>query len=91
MVPEFGPQIVEEAIFDKNKWKYRGLALIDDRPDVPRGPDGQNCARWEHILYGWDYLSLVPMAITTFRLLDWRDTKGLLSTLHSIEDQHKKA
>ena len=91
MVPEFGPQIVKEAVFDKNKWKYRGLALVDDLPDVPRGPNGPNSAQWEHVLYGWAHLSSVPMATVAFRLLDWRDTEGLLSTPHSIEDQHKKA
>ncbi|MDN5275521.1 MAG: 5(3)-deoxyribonucleotidase [Candidatus Saccharibacteria bacterium] len=85
MVPDFGPKIVEEAIIDKQKWKYRGIALIDDRPDVPRGENGAEDAVWQHILFGWAHMSKVPLAATAFRLLSWRDINGLLSTLESIE------
>lgn len=52
MVSEFGPNVVSDAIIDKNKWKYRGLALLDDRPDVSRGPNGHSIAEWEHVLFG---------------------------------------
>ena len=41
MVPEFGVGVVEDAIIDKDKWKYRALAIIDDNPvmvlKVPNG------------------------------------------------------
>ena len=87
MVPEFGPRIVEEAIIDKDKWKYRGLALIDDRPNVPRGVNGEQKAEWEHVLFGWAHLSSVPMATAAFRLLSWHNPKDLLSVLHAIEMQ----
>lgn len=87
MVPEFGVRVVEEAIIDKNKWKHSGLALIDDRPDVPRGLDGADVATWEHILFGWHHLGPVPMATAAFRLLDWYDIDGLLTTLDSIKSR----
>jgi 5'-nucleotidase len=85
MVPEFGPSIVEEAIIDRNKWKYSGIALIDDRPDVPRGADGAKTADWEHVLFGWPHLSSVPMATAAFRLLSWENPKELLAVLQTIE------
>lgn len=84
MVPEFGPGVVEDAIIDKNKWKYKGLALIDDRPDVPRGTNGADEAEWQHILFGWPHLEQVPMATAAFRLLSWHDNGTLLSTLETI-------
>lgn len=87
MVPKFGPQIVENAIIDKDKWKYPGLALIDDRPDVPRGINGIDNADWQHVLFGWSHLDKVPMATAAFRLLSWQDTNGLLSTLEVIDSR----
>ncbi len=85
MVPVFGPSIVEQAIIDKEKWKYEGLALIDDRPDVPRGTNGANTANWEHILFGWPHLDTVPMATAAYRLLCWGDVDNLLLTLETID------
>ena len=85
MVPEFGPQVVVEAIIDKQKWRYGGLALIDDRPDVPRGIDGERTAEWEHVLFGWSHLRSVPLATTAFRLLSWQDPGELLAVLHAVE------
>ncbi len=87
MVPKFGASVVEDAIIDKAKWKYRGLALIDDRPSVPRGPDGADKAEWQHILFGWAHLTTVPMATTAFRLIDWHDRELLISTLDTIKEQ----
>ncbi len=91
MVPEFGPQVVEEAIIDKDKWKYGGLALIDDRPDVPRGISDEYAAEWEHVLFGWAHLSSVPMATAAFRLLSWENPNELLSVLGIIEKQKREA
>lgn len=91
MVPEFGPQVVEEAIIDKNKWKYRGLALIDDRPDVPRGINEAQTAEWEHVLFGWAHLSSVPMATAAFRLMSWDNPNELLSVLRKIDEQKQQA
>jgi len=84
MVPEFGASVVAEAIIHQNKWEYSGLALIDDRPDVPRGVDGRNDADWEHILFGWAHLKTVPLATAAFRLIDWSRTDELISTLDTI-------
>ena len=85
MVPEFGAQVVERAIIDKNKWQYGGLALIDDRPSVPRGIGDSNMAEWEHVLFGWQHHLNVPMATAAFRLLSWNDTKDLISILDTID------
>lgn len=86
MVPEFGPSVVSEAIIDKDKWKYKGLVLLDDRPAVPRGPNGDDQAEWRHVLFGWSHLKQVPLAQTAFRLLNWHDTPTLLGILKTIAD-----
>lgn len=91
MVPEFGPSVVEEAIIDKNKWKYSGLALIDDRPDVPRGLNQVDMANWEHILFGWPHLENVPMATAAFRLLRWEETDKLLAILDSVKQNRAQS
>lgn len=72
MVPEFGESVVDEAIFDRDKWKYKGLIIFDDRPDLPRGPEGQDIADWDHVLFGWEHLPIVPLATTSLRLVNWR-------------------
>lgn len=90
MVPDFGPQVVEEAIIDKDKWRYDGLALIDDRPDIPRGASNEKAAEWEHVLFGWAHLSSVPMATAAFRLLSWENSSELLSVLHTIEERKQE-
>ena len=87
LVPEFGPDVVENAIIDKHKWKYPGLALIDDRPLVPRGPGNEDKATWQHILFGWEHKATVPLADTAFRLLRWTDTSHLLTMLDTIKHQ----
>lgn len=84
MVPHFGPAVVHDAIFDKDKWKYPGRALIDDRPHVPRGLNGREDAEWQHILFGWPHLRKVPMATAAFRLLSWHDTDELITTLDTM-------
>ena len=87
MVPEFGPHVVEEAIIDKDKWKYSGLALIDDRPTVPRGIENQDSAEWHHILFGWNHLATVAASTAAFRLLSWHDTGELINILETIQSQ----
>ena len=87
MVPEFGTSVVEQAVFDKRKWKYPGLVLIDDRPNILRGENGDNTAEWEHILFGWRHQQTVAMANTAFRLLGWDETDKLINMLDEISDQ----
>jgi len=84
LVPEFGPNIVEQAIFDKEKWKYPGIALLDDRPNIPRGRDGKDEASWEHILFGWPHMEVVPEAGTNLRLKNWHNKELLASLLNNI-------
>ena len=84
MVPEFGASVVEDAIIDKEKWKYSALALIDDNPAVCKGLDGVDSADWEHVLFGWPHLKTVPMARAAFRLLGWSDTRKLIETLDIV-------
>lgn len=85
MVPEFGLSVVEDAVFDKHKWQYKGLVLIDDRPYVPRGENGEDVAMWEHILFGWQHLAEVSSATTSLRLRSWSDTTSLLTLLQRVE------
>jgi 5'-nucleotidase len=85
MVPQFGASVIEKATIGKEKWREKGLALLDDRPTVPRGPDGTDVAEWQHILFGWDHLDEVPLADTAFRLLSWHDTDKLLEMLEIIK------
>ncbi len=86
MVPHFGAGVVEDAIIDKNKWKYSALAIIDDNPVIRKGVNGIESAEWEHILFGWSHLTAVPMATAAFRLLDWQDTDKLIKTLDTIAE-----
>ncbi len=86
MVPEFGVSVVEDAIIDKDKWKYSALAIIDDNPVIRKGIDGAESAEWEHVLFGWPHLTTVPMAKAAFRLLDWQDTDQLIQTLDAIAE-----
>jgi len=59
----------------------------DYRPDVPRGPTGQDLAMWRHILFGWEHLADVPQATTSARLPSWAQQKHLLHVLGSIQKQ----
>lgn len=87
MTPEFGVSVIENAIINKKKWSYRGLAIIDDNPVIQKGPDGTNTAEWEHILFGWSHLPTVPLSTTAFRLLSWRDTDQLITMLDTIKER----
>jgi 5'-nucleotidase len=51
-VPRFGELVVSEAIIDKEKSRFDGFALIDDRPDVDTH-NGQ--ATWRHIVFDHPY------------------------------------
>jgi 5'(3')-deoxyribonucleotidase len=84
MVPRFGSTVVSEAIFDRNKWKYDAIVILDDNPQIAKGPDGTNLASWEHILFGWPNKSEVPMAQTAFRLIDWSDPDRLITMIDEI-------
>ncbi|KKW04417.1 MAG: hypothetical protein UY35_C0004G0029 [Candidatus Saccharibacteria bacterium GW2011_GWC2_48_9] len=85
LAKEFGSSVLENAIFDKEKWKYPGVALIDDRPHVPRGPGGgEDLASWQHVLFGWQHPATVPMSTAAFRLLSWRDSAEVIQTLDTI-------
>ena len=52
LVPRFGSHVVTRAIFDKRKFDYERLVLIDDRPDIDT-----NCgrARWRHVVFDQPY------------------------------------
>lgn len=78
-VPEFGPSVVERAIIDKQKFRYDGLALIDDRAQVV--PDGEN-ASWTHIVMDRAYNK---ESLAKFRLMNWHD-ENLANILTSIAD-----
>lgn len=85
LVPHFGRSVVQEAIFDKHKWRYRGLALIDDRPQLVKSVPGEESATWEHILFGWPHYATVPLTTAPFRLVDWSNPRELLDILDHIK------
>jgi 5'-nucleotidase len=62
-----GAQVAEEAVFDKDKSGYEGIALIDDRPIVA----GAENASWQHILFTQPYNLHID---TEYRLNGWNDT-----------------
>jgi 5'-nucleotidase len=51
-VPRFGELVASDAIIDREKYRYNGLALIDDRPEVDTN-NGQ--ATWRHIVFDRPY------------------------------------
>lgn len=68
-VPKFGEAVVNRAIIDKQKYKYQGRVLIDDRPEVDTG-SGQ--AQWKHVVFDRPYNQ---DSSAELRLLNWRDTE----------------
>jgi 5'-nucleotidase len=64
-VPRFGAQVVERAIIDKQKYKYPGAILLDDRPDVEKRD-----ATWQHVVFDRPYNQLSTAAL---RLMGWYD------------------
>jgi 5'-nucleotidase len=51
-VPRFGDRVVSDAIIAKEKYRWAGFALIDDRPEVDTN-NGQ--ATWCHIVFDHPY------------------------------------
>jgi 5'-nucleotidase len=66
-VPRFGPDVVDQVIFDRKKYRYPALALIDDRPDVDTN-NGE--AVWQHVVFDQPYNQVCE---SQFRLYGWRD------------------
>jgi 5'-nucleotidase len=52
LVPCFGERVVTEAIIAKEKHRYPGFALIDDRPEVDTN---SGRAAWCHIVFDHPY------------------------------------
>lgn len=67
LVPKFGVAVIDEAIFDKEKFKYDASILIDDRPAVDTG-NGR--ARWRHVVFDQPYNAAVHGGL---RLHGWMD------------------
>ncbi|OBG35060.1 hypothetical protein [Mycobacterium sp. E3198] len=66
-VPHFGELVVSEAIIDKDKYRYPGLALIDDRPEVD-SHGGR--ATWRHIVFDRPYNQ---RSSAELRIRGWND------------------
>lgn len=66
-VPQFGERVVSEAIIDKTKSRYDGLALIDDRPEVDTN---SGRATWRHIVFDQPYNK---HSRTALRIRGWDD------------------
>ncbi|MCF6386409.1 hypothetical protein L2K20_05455 [Mycobacterium sp. MBM] len=67
LVPHFGREVVDAAIFDKNKHAHDGLALIDDKPDIDTNG---GAATWRHVVFDRPYNAHVG---DDLRLRGWRD------------------
>lgn len=63
--PVFGHWVVDQAIITRNKHKFEGIALIDDRPKLK----GSDQAVWQHIIFDRPYNQNSPEP----RLLGWDD------------------
>ncbi|NCU37651.1 hypothetical protein EOL96_01130 [Candidatus Saccharibacteria bacterium] len=61
-----GPNVVDEAIIDKDKSRYTGIALIDDRPVV----NGSGKAPWQHVVFSQPYNNHIK---AEYRLTHWQD------------------
>lgn len=81
LVPILGENVLSEAVIDKKKWNYPGLALIDDRPHVVHG---NIQAPWTHILYGWPHVEKVDDTTASLRLLDWSKPDELVVMLNNL-------
>lgn len=68
-VPKFGEQVVRRAIIDKQKYKYHGRVLIDDRPQVDTGG---GLATWRHVVFDKPYNE---NSTADFRLMHWYDNE----------------
>lgn len=66
-VPHFGELVVSEAIIDRDKYRYAGLALIDDRPEVETDAGR---ASWRHVVFDRPYNQRSSAA---FRIRGWDD------------------
>lgn len=66
MAPVFGSWVVETAIITSDKFQYGGVALIDDRPDMPHA----DIAPWQHVLFDQPCNRHVE---TDLRLIGWSD------------------
>lgn len=66
LAPVFGLWVVETAIITSEKFRYSGVALIDDRPDMPNA----DVARWKHVVFDQPCNRHVE---TDLRLLGWSD------------------
>lgn len=75
-VPWFGHWVVDTAIIDKDKTRYPGIVLIDDRPKI----DGDEKAVWRHVVFDQPYNKEAPSPL---RLFGWKDSL-LLPILASL-------
>jgi 5'-nucleotidase len=65
-VPQYGYSVIDDAIFDRDKFKYGAVALIDDKPDIP----GIENAKWQHIVFDAPYNQISSARL---RLKGWSD------------------
>lgn len=66
--PLFGEHVANDAIITKDKHLHDGVALLDDRPEVPHA-DG---ARWSHVLITYPHNAMIS---TDLRINDLGDSR----------------
>lgn len=77
-----GPRVADAACFDKHKWRYDGIALIDDRPEI----DGYHRATWQHVLFSQAYNRHIN---TEYRIHDWTDLDHLAKLLSRAAERYQ--
>lgn len=80
LAPAFGSQVVDQAIITSHKYKYDGIALIDDRPKL----EHEDEATWQHIVFNQPYNRHLDKP----RLFNWVDP-NLGSLLRHAEYLHR--
>lgn len=81
LAPRYGDNVITNAIFDKEKHRHRGIALIDDRPNVQ-----SDNAEWTHIVFDQPYNSDLSDDIP--RLKGWSDP-NLPELLSTVAQNHR--
>jgi 5'-nucleotidase len=72
----FGSRVAEEAIITSDKYRYDGIALIDDRPELRHAAE----ASWQHIIFDQPY----NHSVNKLRIHGWLDDE-LATTLKAAE------
>ena len=79
-----GKEVAENAIIDRRKYAYDGIALIDDRPEL----EGNEQASWQHVVFDASYNQDSPAKL---RLHGWDDPAlgDILAKCHELHTRNR--